>query len=161
MEDFDNHFSTLEEVTNTNLQTKCDATLFSTVCENIRNDKAVLDVCINDLRICNYEGKELYVKCALVHKFTQNISKVIREKENELERMGVELKKQSEKIMIFEHGISKTLDELSLLEDDKERILKGFPLLREILILKIDVVQKKLDTLLETKDSYEKISFQI
>lgn len=47
---FDEEFTTLSEAASTQAQVKHDATLFDTLCINVRNDLKSLDECIKELR---------------------------------------------------------------------------------------------------------------
>ena len=49
---FDGHYSTLEDTIKVKFQTKHDARLFGIVCNNIRGDMIVLEMCIKEMRRC-------------------------------------------------------------------------------------------------------------
>ena len=60
MKIFDEDFTTLEEVASTQAWVKHDASMFDTVCTNVRNYLNELNGSIKDLRKHNDEGKILY-----------------------------------------------------------------------------------------------------
>lgn len=151
IEAFGNHFSTLEDASSLKAQTVNDANLFSSICGNIINDLTALDISMKELRSNIFEGKDLYGKCVLAHKFTQDISKEIKNKQNKLENIVNELKGPRAKTIEIKQQIRKIYDELRTFELNRDRILKIFSLLREHLTLKIDIVQRQLDTCLEAK----------
>ena len=60
MKTFDEEFTTLAKVASVQAHAKHDATLFNTVCTNVRNDPKELDENIKELRKHIDEGKRLH-----------------------------------------------------------------------------------------------------
>lgn len=120
MEAFDTHFTTLEDEANLRVKVVHYANLFNLVCGYIRNDITILDQCINKLRNCSTEGNDLSTKCVLAHKYSQDISKNIKHKTDELEKVVDEMKDPKENIFEIKQKISKFNDELRILELSRE-----------------------------------------
>ena len=62
---FHEEFTNFLNVVEVKAQISHDANLFSTICQNIKNNFVNLDTCIKELWKCQQEGKALYVKCTL------------------------------------------------------------------------------------------------
>ena len=65
-----------------------------------------------------------------------------------------DLKSNNMKFIDLDQKIGKANNGLRMLEHDKEKVLERFNLLRDHLKPKLDLIQRQLDTLLDTKSSY-------
>lgn len=125
----------------------------------LKNDLGALDTCIKELRKCEQEGKELYAKFALSFKFTKNSVDELSKKRKEIQELVNQLQQPEKRIEDIEEKIGKTYDEIILVEMNRERITKGFSLLRENLFLKITTLEQKVEECLQVKRSFEKFFY--
>ena len=85
---FDEEFTNLLNVAESKAQISHDANLFSTICQNIKNDLISLNTCIKELRKCQPDGKILYIKSTLSYKLTNDSNSQIEGKISELEALS-------------------------------------------------------------------------
>ena len=81
---FDVDFISFSYVEAVQAQIKHDSQMFDIVCQNIKNDLGALDACINELRRCEQEGKELYAKFSMSFNFTKESDDEIQKKHDEV-----------------------------------------------------------------------------
>lgn len=149
-EEFTNFLSVLEIKT----QISHDANLFSTICQNIKNDLISLDTYINELQKCQQDGKILYIKCTLSYKLIKDIDSQIGGKMSELEALSSQLQHLASKIDDFEGKMVSIHNDINKLELWKEQNLKKISDFRESIALKISMVEKQLEECVKAKDTY-------
>lgn len=136
-----------------------DVKLFSTICQNIKNDLISLDTCIKEHQICQQDSKILYIKCNLSHKLTKDIDSQIGGKISELEALSSHLQHPSSKIDDFEGLVTNIHSDIRKLELWKEQILKRVLDFKDSIALKISIVEKQLEECAKAKDTYSKFLF--
>ena len=87
--------------------------------------------------------------------FTKDIDEE-HKKCNEVKELIDHLCQPSVKIEGVETQVGKTYDEISMLEDNNERIKKRFSLLREHLLMKLSTIKHQLEDCLSVETSFDK-----
>ena len=87
LKSFDEEFTNLLNFVESKAQISHNANLFSTICQNIKNDLISLDTCIKELWKFQEDDKVFYIKCTL----SKDINSQIKEKMSELEALSSQL----------------------------------------------------------------------
>ena len=145
LKSFNEEFTNFLNVAEVKAQISHDANLFSTICQNIKNDLVNLDTCIKELRKCQQEGKNLYTKCTLSYKTTKNMDSQIELKMSELEALSNQIQHPSCKVDDFESQLANIHNDIRKLELLKEHILKRTSDFRESIALKLSFVEEQVE----------------
>ena len=136
----DAQFTTFLYIALVQAQIKHDASLFDTVCTNIRNDIQTLNVYIKELRKSVDEGKKLYGKCTMSCNYLSEFDDLIKGRMSELQIFTIRLQQPDASIEDIEVEMKKVHNAIRGIEFEKDKVIKRFFFLREYLAPKFSIL---------------------
>ena len=153
LDDFDNHYESLEKIIEEKAEKKYLTKKMEEVCKSISWDLSILGNAISEAKSCVAHGRKLYNYYINPTRHLKNIEDIVVKDRTTLDKLMDSCETSLHSVVEIDREVSNILDKLSVLDTERGRVMARFGMLKSLITPKLSILEVHISDMEKTSQA--------